>query len=437
MTYDPTSGDILERNEDAFDNLIIQNTTIEADLAGHYPYTPERYRVLVNGTLQEIQYDGFPTEFSDNVDGFTLAPQASGDVVTLKTAEQYRYVVSFVTQWSFACALNQSLGTGDSLIIGFGDPDLENATDDQPGPAADGWFVIHDSADSDTEAELAEYRAGTKVDSDTVTFADAYQNFTRLAGQTNWYNAGETTFQETSIETTNGTNEQTQQRVGSVANATGKGPETANKRFTVSLKAGNSTSAGTLELDFGSIAIKTFGTATGLLRAKTFEFDLNYSGTTGEFEPLLAVRTRPDDQIVTSDIKEIQALKFSANDDLELLGQVFNPSNVREGDGTTLDDADFSTPPELSATNSVLERSTAVEQIVDATGTLQTSTPNPGGYQVGYASLTTTGQGGSTRQTSRAATEKRQKPVDRYFVLLAKSGTTGDILGNIQFDQDF
>jgi hypothetical protein len=45
-----TVRDILLRNRDDFDNPIALSTANEADLPGHYPLSPERYRFSVNGS---------------------------------------------------------------------------------------------------------------------------------------------------------------------------------------------------------------------------------------------------------------------------------------------------------------------------------------------------------------------------------------------------
>jgi len=435
VTYDPTAGDILERNEDAFDNLVVQGTTVEADLASHYTYSPERYRLFINGTRQFIQYDGNPTGFDDSGDTFDLTPQNSGDVWVYETAERFRYVVGYISEWSQALELNQSLGTDDSLIVGYGDADLNNSTDDQPGPAADGWFVIHDSADADNEAELAEYRDGTKVDSTDVTFTELFQTFGRLEGQTNWYNVGNTVLTETY---TTGDGEQNNDVVGKVANNTGRGPTDGNQRFQVSLKVGNATSAGSLTAEVGSFGLKTLGEVTGVLRTKTFDVTETYNGTTGEFEPVLAIRIDPDRQNVTSELSVLEPLKFSATDDLIIIAQLFAPENVADSGGSQLVDGDFSTPNELSAQNSVIETSTAVDQVADSTGTLQTSMTDPGGYQLGYGSLTSEGAGGgNARTSSRARTQKRTVTAGDYVVVMIRSDSTGDLKFDIQFEQDW
>jgi len=81
MSYPPNEGMEFERTKrmmgwtDAFGNQIALGTTNEADLGGHYSYSPERYRVEINGDRQQIQYNGNPSQFDDADDGFVLAPE--------------------------------------------------------------------------------------------------------------------------------------------------------------------------------------------------------------------------------------------------------------------------------------------------------------------------------------------------------------------------
>jgi len=423
---------------DAFGNLIALGSTNEADLAGHYSYSQERYRVFVDGTRQQIQYNGTPAQFTDNVDSFSLLPQSTGEVVTLKTAERYRYVVQYIIEWSMAFQTNQALQSGDVWAVGFGNPDLENSGGDTPGPNADGWFVYQNSTHDRDVVTLAEYRAGTEVDAVDATFTKLPETWGRIAGRTNWYNVGETNLTETYIEKTDGVTAQQNDRVGTVGVENGKGPEKGNQRIYASVKTGAS-GAGSLELEVGSIGLRTLGNVTGILRTKTFDFELSYSGTAGEFEPLLAIRVDPDRAEVNTQFTVLEPLEFSGNDDLVVIAQLFDKDNVLGGGGAALTDGDFSTPPELSAQNSVIQTSTAVEQVPDSTGTAQTSMTDPGGYQVAYGSLTASGSGGagSTRVSSRARTQKRAVPNGDIAVIMARSDSTGTIDGDVQFEQDW
>jgi hypothetical protein len=121
-----------------------------------------------------------------------------------------------------------------------------------------------------------------------------------------------------------------------------------------------------------------------------------------------------------------------------LIAQIFDKNNVLDGNGDVLTDANYSTPIELSGINSVIQTSTDVEQVPDATGTIQTSMPDPGGYQVGYGTLTSTGsQGSSSRVSTRARTQKRAIPNGDVAVIMARSDSTGTINADTQLDQDW
>lgn len=418
--------------QDSFGQNIRVGTRSDADLASHYPYSPERHRLSVDGNRQFIQYDGEPTQFTDIGDGFELAPQADGEVVTLKTAERFRYTVQFVVKWSIAFKINQSLQSGDAWVVGFGNPDLENSTDDTPGPNADGWFVYQNNTNNPDEATLAEYRGGLSVDETIVSFSELPESWGRLAGETNWYNVGETNLIETFVEKENGDTEQRNSEIGTVGIGEGKGPETANKQLYASVKAGDG--AGSLTFEAGSMGIQTLGNITPIVRPKSFKFDLDYTLTSGEYEPLAAVRVDPDRSEVTSEVINLKPLEFSADNSVELLLQVFDESNVLDGSGNTLTDSDYTTPEPLSPTNSTLEFSTAVEQVVDRDGATQTSVVKPGGYQVGAGFLSTSG--GEFAQT-QSQTEKRLIPDRDIAVIMAKSDATGTVTGDFQWKEQW
>lgn len=422
--------------EDSFGKQIALGTTNEADLPSHYDYSPERYRVYVDDVRQQIQYNGEPAQFTDNVDSFSLLPQADGEVVTVKTAERYRYVVQYVIEWSIAFQTNQELQAGDVWAVGYGNPDLENSADDTPGPNADGWFVYQNSSLDAKTAILAEYRNGTAVDEQTIDFVKLPDVWGRISGDTNWYNVGETALQETHIEDVKGKTTQQNEELGTVGVADGKGPEKANHQIHASVKAGSG--AGSLELELGSIGLRTFGQVQGILRTKTFDFSLSYTGTTGEYEPLFAIRVDPERFKVNIQFTVLEPLEFSANDDLTLIAQIFDRDKVLDTNGDPLTDADYSTPTELSEINSVIQVSNAVEQAPDSTGTPQTSMANPGGYQVGFGTLTASGSGGQTTRISTSArTQKRAIPNGDVAVIMARSDSTGTITADVTFEQDW
>lgn len=426
---------ILLQSGDAFGKSVRLGTTNEADIASHYNYNPERHRVYVDGARQFIQYDGEPAQFSDEVDSFLLKPQTSGETVTISTAERFRYVVQYVVEWSLAFQTNQALQSGDVWAVGYGNPDLENSTDDTPGPNADGWIVYQNSSDTADTATLAEYRDGSEQEAVQVTLQRLPDVWGRLAGNTNWYNVGETSIEETFTEAQGDQIKQRNFSLGTVANNEGKGPIQGNQRIRASVKAGDG--AGTLELEVGSMGLRTLGDVTAITRQKAFSYSEQID-TTGAWIPVLAIRGDPERENVNVQIDEIDVLEFTGSDDSFALLINYDPANIADANGDPLQDANYSSPPEVNNFNSVIEVNTNVDQVADNNGVLQTSMQDPGGYQVGFASLYSSGAGASqTRTQSQAVVQKRQIPNGDVAVLLVKSPSTGTIKGQILTEQDF
>lgn len=406
--------EFLEQSRDAFDRDIALGTTNEADLAGHYPFSPERFRLSVNGNRQFIQYDGEPPEYDDTVDGHRLTPQSAGDVVRFETTERYRYVVQFVTEWSLSLALSQSLAAGEIAVVGFGDPDLENATGAELGPAADGWFVFQTGADADDEATLAEVRAGTIVDSTRLSLRKLFQIYGRLAGETNWYNVGNTAISETSTGKFDGVESaQNNETVGRVAADDARGPETANKRVVAAVKA--ESGAGSLSLFVGSIGVRTLGDVDTTVRTKTAEIEAA-SDTAGTWDPIAALRVDPDRSIVATQLTTTEPTDFTGSASGRVAAFVVDASKT--------DASGFSAPPSHSSTGSVIEQTTSVSTFPDATGSVVSNTDDPGGYQIGYGSLQASGSSGKA-VTSTGREKKQTLPGGDVIVIAAESSSTG------------
>lgn len=398
-------------------------TTNEADIAGHYPFNPERWRLLVNGSRGFVQYENVD-EYTDIVDAHQLTPQASGDVVRLETAEKYRYVVQYVIEWSAAFQVNQALQPGDAIVLGYGDPDLENSTDDHPGPAADGWFLHWHSGLDDKAVRLAEYRSGEAVSETTVDTVKSLQDWVRYAAETNWYNVGETEFVETFTEAEG--SDQRNRKLGKVGPPDGKGPEQANQSICASVKAGDG--AGSLTLEVGSVGLRTLGQVGPITRQKTHTFNASIS-TTNTWVPIHAFRIDPDRDLVNTQIADTDIVEFSGSGDVRVIPIAVDPSKV--------DASGWSTPPELSPTNSIVEVAGSVTTIPDQTGTTGGSASNPGGYQLGFSSWHSSGSGSKTSVSSGSATRKRQLSHGDVCVLIANATASGEVTGEIVTEQDW
>jgi len=426
----------VEKSDDAFGNRIVQNTEVEADLAGHYPYSPERWHLYVNGARQFPQYGDVP-ELTDAPDVHRLIPQNEGDVVTLRTTEVFRYIVGYVLEWSCAFQTNQPLQDGDAVAVGYGNPDFENSADDTPGPNADGWFYLWDSILEPGTVRLAQYRDGTEQDSRVVSTTRAIEEWKRYEGRTNWYAVGRTRFSETYTKEDDNKKgpRQFNEQLGRTAVQRTRGPLKGNQRLRYSIKAGSG--AGSIELEAGSAAMKTLGAGDTIVREKTHEFAATPSAT-GAWEPIHAMRIAPGQNIVNIQIKNTDIVAFDDGEDVTATIQLFDASNVADSNGDPLTNADFSTPPAHSEKNSALEVSNAVAQVADETGVLQPSMQSPGGYQVGYSSWYTVGTGTKTQRSSGGRTRKRQLPDgDIGVVLINATATTADVVGEIITEQDW
>lgn len=421
------------RRFDEFGRPVALNINNIADLAGHYPYSPERFRVFVDGDRQFIQYDGEPAQYTDVADSHVLKPQSDGEVVTLETTEIFRYAVQYVLEWSAAMETTQPLQSGDVVTLGYGDADLDGASDDSPGPAADGWFFVWDSGLDAGEVRLAQYRSGTEQDATVVPVEQAITDWTRRAAETNWYAVGATRFVET--YTTGGV--QRNPEIGGVSEDDGKGPSVGNHPLQASVKAG-AAGAGALELDVGSMGIRYLGDLQPILRRKTHQFTATVDAT-GAFVALDAIRVAPDRSIVNLQLTDVSVVEFGGDGDVVVIAQSFAPSKLADANGNAIVDADFSTPVEHSAQGSVVETTAAVDRFPDADGTVQTDgqATNPGGYQEGYASLATSGQGSTQHRTQAGQQAKREVNGRDVVVFLGRAGATGDVTVNVTTEQQW
>jgi len=148
-------GDLQSEDIDgsitSFDQLSSTGINNKADIASHYPHSPERHRLYINDSRFLLQYNS-TAKFEDADDSWILKP-AAGDTIQYQTAERFRYVVGFVSAVGQAFQTNQSLQSGDKIVVGYGDSDLANDM-----AAADGWFVEFVPELADDQGYLTTYR---------------------------------------------------------------------------------------------------------------------------------------------------------------------------------------------------------------------------------------------------------------------------------------
>jgi hypothetical protein len=110
---------------------------------------------------------------------------------------------------------------------------------------------------------------------------------------------------------------------------------------------------------------------------------------------------------------------------------------VADSGGNALVDADFSTPEDFNAQNNVIETTSAVDQVADSTGTLQTTVDNPGGWQLSRGEIFTGGGNSTQGVTTTSSNVKRPLHPRDYMVILGRSSSTGDVTYRLDMDQDW
>lgn len=408
---------------DVFGKKIADSTANNADIAGHYPYSPERWRFFETD-LQES--NRIFLEYSDDsryahqgfngrgsYDVHELTP-VSGDTLYFKTAERFRYVVGYESVPTMAISTNQALQDGDEIIIG-------------PTDFTNGYGFRFNSTLGPNQCEFLLYRSGSTQNTKTINLSTPLTEFTRFEWRYAWYNImgalGTQSYDFKNVQ------------LGYLkSKPTQRGPEIGNFPISCKITAGADTD--NLRVDLGSSAWQTKGDIESIVRDKTFKTGaLTYSGA-GEWQPLYVIRKAENRNYIQSQIDQINLTRFSGNGDAVVIAMAMSNENVRDSDGNLLDDTDFSVPAEISSTNSIFEVSAAVGQIPDNNGQVTATTPNPGGYQVGYSSLyETTGSG--PRREGLTNTVKRKLHDNDYIVILGRSDVSGDMTTEILTEQSW
>lgn len=406
----------LIENTDAFGNLTHPRTNV-LDIAAHYPYSPVRWRLFVDGSRVFPEYNSV-SQYNHATDVHELKPNA-GETVVFETTERPRYVVAYELAATFAFDYNQELQGDDKIRVGLWDGD-------------NGWYLEQNSSHAVDRADFIELRDNTetyrKENVDTLT---SLQEFHRLKLETGWYQVTRQTWERS--YSSNG--RQVNGEIGSFDSGSSRnGPKYGNLPLRYEVTAdSNSTD---LTLNAGSTAQVNLGDTVPLTRDKKL-FGEGTIDTADVYQPLAAYRVDPDRFIINTEVEDFTCRKTTTSSDTYLLFQSFAKENVRDGNGNQLQDSDFSSPNSQSTQTSVLEVATNVEQVVDSDGNLQTGMANPGGYQVQSAALYTgTGQT-KTTAVGPGAIVKRTVTDRDYVVVLAKSGATGDVFWDLQTEQDW
>lgn len=408
----------LEQSQDAFRNVYFNRTNV-LDIASHYPYSAVRWRLFVDDSRIFPTYNTV-AQYNHAGDVHEITPNA-GETVVFETTERPRYAVQYELAATFACALNKAgnnLQGDDCFRAGLWD-------------GTDGWYVEHNATHESDKADFVE------VDNNTETYreknVDVLKPFTRFARfrlQTAWYKVTRQEWERT--YSSNG--QQINDVVAEVSSDDNNGPQTGNLPIRFEIQADASTTD--FRLDAGSVAQVNLGNTTRFARDKK-TFNTGSIDTAGDWQPIRAYRVDPDRNIVSVQIEDFTVRETQTSADTFLSLQSFAPENVRDTNGNQLQDSNFDTPNEQTSQNSVVEQNGNVEQVVDSSGTLQTTMTDPGGYQIQASAIYTgTGQDASV-SAGVGATIKRQLTDRDYAVVLAKSSSTGNFSYDLQTEQDW
>lgn len=402
--------------QDAFENQVSNRTNV-LDLAAHYPYSPERWRIFVDGSRVFPEYDTV-SQYAHTDDTHDLQPGA-GETVVFESAERPRYVVQYELAATWAFATNQSLTGNDQLKIGLYDGE-------------DGWYMEHrgDHPDDQT-ADFVLERDSTEVyRKSDIDIARPVTTFARLKLQTGWYDVTRQRWERSYSDT--GT--QQNPEIGSFSADDARGSRTGNLPIHYEVTADASDTG--IVLNAGSAAQVNLGTTTQLKREKTFEEDYTFS-TTDAWVPMLALRVPPDKKIINVQLSDFQITEWDGADDLRITVQSHDPSKVLAGDSNPLDDSDYFTPDVFNEINSAIEISDAVAEAPDGSGTPTTSTSDPGGWQLGWAVERTTGSGSKTKTKSTSVNSKRPLYGRDVAVVWGNADNTESVQYDLRTEQDW
>jgi hypothetical protein len=438
--------DYFDSSRDNF-NRDVSNPLLDLiDVAGEKRFTPERLRFFKDGERVFIQYGTDPT-YSETDQGHLLQP-GSGQTCTLHTAEKAAYQVGYDLWPTQSRQINGTLEPGDAVGGGYGRVDLANfdptAVDpeaDNPasgvytGTDADGYFWYHTVDTGFKQALLALVQNGTVFDSRIVELVTGADIFTIIEQRLNCYAVGPSVFQEISTDLVEYPDRpQLNRVVGAVANDDGQGSAEFSHRASFAVKQGAGNTG--LELEAGSVALRTPGTAEPQFKVKghTMAFD-NTNTTLGTYQALGAFRIDTERETVKLRIQDMNIVNTPGQsvNTCRVLVMSTDPAN------TNADTFTFAPPEEHSETNSVLrevevagDAATPMTGPVeddpgtDATGAVTANvTDNPGGYQIGRTTLTPEGQGTSTAAAESPSLGNRELYPGDIAVIWVDSNTAG------------
>ena len=412
--------DFFRETRDVFNDDTAKTTTNESNLAGHYPYSPERWRLFTGSVASgnrlfpeyEPDINDLP-EYTHAGDYHRLQP-AGGETVIFETAERYRYTVQYELEATWAWAINQPLQGDDYVRCGFYD-------------GTDGWFLEHNGGHATDEVAVVVLRDGTEQYREVVeVYKGGFQTNTRFALDTAWYDVTRQQWEQSYSED----GLQRNKTIARVSNDDSRGPKKGNQPLRYEVQADAGTTG--LELEAGSTALITKGSGGDNFRGKTKAYTDTLE-TTDAWVPLRAYREDPSKDVINNQLLSFSILGFGGQNKVEGTILAFDETSVTFTGTDSWDAA----PIWNDANNSMQVRSD-VDQFADSTGTLVSTVDDPGGHQIGYSVLApATGNKLDKGASETGIGVKRNLPNGDVAVLLANSTDTGDLTHGESWEQDW
>jgi len=381
---------------DAFDRPV---TTLsnKVDLPSSYPWSPERYRININGTRTHIDDTA---KVTDRTRDFLVEPDA-GDTIVFRTAERLRYVVGVEGLASWAWQLLSTLGTDDRLRMGVSDLD------------GNGYYyeIVGDDSDSGyTATATIENADDGVVASESFNSPVPPTDFQRDAIQWNWYDVGRALFRKTYTEG----GEQINRTVAALSRDGEGTTEASNLYLFFEIDAATSGQ----QLSVGSMSYLLLANVTPTARWKAIRYSgIDYGGS-GDYEPGLALRLDQSRDNVFVNGMKIVVTGFDNTTGGESILIGVDPGRT--------DASEFSSPGQVSDGSSVMEWTTNVSTFPDSTRDTVSSAAGYSGYQINHSSINASGSDPTEGQISTS--EKTRSPIhsDDVAVLLVRpdSGAT-------------
>jgi hypothetical protein len=374
---------------DAFDRPI---TTVsnKVGLPSSYSWSPERYRISINGTRTPIE----DTAKVTNQRGDFLVEPAAGDTIVFRTAERLRYVVGVEGLASWAWQLLNTLGTDDRLRMGVSDL------------SGNGYyyeFVGDNSTAGYTAAVIIENGADGVVASESFTPPIPPTDFQRGSIQWNWYNVGRALFRNTYTEDGEQIN-----RTAATLSRDGEGATEASNVF---LFFEFDAVTSDQQLAVGSMSFLLLDDVGPTTRRKAVRYTgLDYSGS-GDYEPVLALRVnQTQDNIFVNAIQTVISGFDNTGGEAILIGV----------DPTLTDASGFESPDQVSAESSVIEGTTTISTFPNSARNEVSSASEYSGYQINHSSINAAGTDPTEGQVATSAKERAPIHSDDVAVLLVR-----------------